>query len=230
MNRSNNDQSWKNQYQYGSLDDHVTSRVPSPPPPPSSSTTSYEMSGKSADTSSHIHMKRNASSLRDIHRDQPLKNEIIETRVSIVTSKGTFLRDFAIQASLVVNIIILLVKIVAYAKTMSLSVLAALVDSLLDVTSQVILYLAERHAKAAHSSALYPAGASRMEPIGVLVCAALMGIASFEVIQDSIKTLIGHQSIDMETVQFGSMISMLSIVTVKVISCQQVLKALISLI
>ena len=91
------------------------------------------------------------------------------------------LRKLALDLSLWINIFILLTKTVAYLETMSLSVLAALVDSILDVVSQFILYYTERRSSKTRSSARYPAGASRLEPLGVLSCAALMGFASFGV-------------------------------------------------
>jgi len=91
------------------------------------------------------------------------------------------LRKLALDLSLWINIFILLTKMVAYLETYSLSVLAALVDSILDVVSQFILYYTEHRSSKTRSSAHYPAGASRLEPLGVLSCAALMGFASFGV-------------------------------------------------
>ncbi len=101
------------------------------------------------------------------------------------------LRRWALELSLYLNLIICLAKLIAYLKSLSLSVLAALVDSVLDVVSQLVLYYTERHSTfQRRSSALYPAGASRLEPIGVLTCAALMGMASFEVIKESVERLL----------------------------------------
>ena len=99
------------------------------------------------------------------------------------------LRRFAIDASLYINLIILFVKVIVYLDTQSLSVLAALIDSALDVVSQLILNYTEKRSSLHRSSALYPAGASRLEPLGVLICAALMGMASFEVLKESIQAL-----------------------------------------
>ena len=53
-----------------------------------------------------------------------------------------------------------------------------------------VLNYTEKHSNMQRSSALYPAGASRLEPIGVLTCASLMGMASFEVLKESFETLI----------------------------------------
>lgn len=99
------------------------------------------------------------------------------------------LRKLALDLSLWINIFILLTKMVAYLETMSLSVLAALVDSILDVVSQFILYYTEHRSSKTRSSAHYPAGASRLEPLGVLSCAALMGFASFGVLKEAFETL-----------------------------------------
>ena len=104
------------------------------------------------------------------------------------------LRRLALELSLYLNLIITLTKLVAYVKTMSLSVLAAFLDSVLDVVSQVVLNYTEKHSSMSRSSAFYPAGASRLEPIGVLTCAALMGMASFEVLKESFETLIFQTS------------------------------------
>lgn len=104
------------------------------------------------------------------------------------------LRRIALAVSLYVNIAITLAKLVTYIRTLSLSVLAALLDSVLDILSQVVLNYTERHSSMQRSSAFYPAGASRLEPIGVLTCAAFMGMASFEVIKESITALIYDSS------------------------------------
>ena len=84
------------------------------------------------------------------------------------------LRRIAMEVSLYTNLFITLTKLVAYIQTLSLSVLAALLDSVLDVVSQLVLNYTEKHSTMSRSSAFYPAGASRLEPIGVLTCAALM--------------------------------------------------------
>jgi hypothetical protein len=90
--------------------------------------------------------------------------------------KNYSLRRLAMDLSLYCNLFITLTKLVAYLRTFSLSVLAALLDSVLDVVSQLVLNYTETHSSMQRSSAMYPAGAARLEPIGVLTCAALMGV------------------------------------------------------
>lgn len=133
------------------------------------------------------------------------------------------LRRLAIDLSLYINLFITLSKLFAYIRTLSLSVLAALVDSVLDVVSQLVLNYTERHSSLQRSSAFYPAGASRLEPVGVLTCAALMGMASFEVIKESLESLFIHQN-GIEDASMNAFWTMLFIVIVKLfllVLCQK---------
>jgi cation diffusion facilitator family transporter len=130
------------------------------------------------------------------------------------------LRKLALELSLWSNVFITVTKLVAYCQTLSLSVLAALLDSLLDVVSQLVLNYTEQHSSLQRSSALYPAGASRLEPIGVLTCASLMGMASFEVLKESFETLVtGDSSLKTIGLREGlrSALSMAAIVVLKLL-------------
>ncbi|GMH77816.1 hypothetical protein TrST_g13882 [Triparma strigata] len=127
-------------------------------------------------------------------------------------------RETALDWSLYANVVILITKIFAFLISGSLSVLAALVDSVLDILSQVILYWAEKRSKNS-SAALYPAGASRFEPIGVVVCASLMGIGSLSLIKESMEQLIKYAS-SSENPELGggnsSSYSLIAVIIVKV--------------
>lgn len=138
---------------------------------------------------------------------------------SRIKSKSSPLRRMAIDLSLYLNLFILFSKIVAYINTLSLSVLAALIDSLLDVISQLVLNYTEKHSTKSRSSAHYPAGAARLEPVGVLTCAALMGMASFEILKESIESLVYDGNVIHENLQDGqnmaSVYGMSAIVIIK---------------
>eukprot|EP00980_Cylindrotheca_fusiformis_P027934 scaffold22569_cov116-Cylindrotheca_fusiformis.AAC.5 len=137
--------------------------------------------------------------------------------VAYSTDEGWTLRRLALELSLYLNLLITLAKLIAYIDTLSLSVLAALLDSVLDVVSQYVLNYTEKHSSMQRSSAFYPAGASRLEPIGVLTCAALMGMASFEVLKESGETLIWKQdtledkTLEEEMLSFWSMVAIILI-------------------
>jgi cation diffusion facilitator family transporter len=124
-------------------------------------------------------------------------------------------RQLALSLSLYFNIFITLWKLVAYLQTYSLSVLAALLDSVLDVVSQVVLNYTEQHSSLQRSSAFYPAGASRLEPIGVLTCAALMGMASFEVLKESLTQLASPSHENVLQPQLSSVAGMVLVVVIK---------------
>lgn len=88
---------------------------------------------------------------------------------------------FAVRASWVVNVFLLGIKIVCYHISGSKSVLAALADSVVDLVSQMILAVGDYYVN--KPSPKYPLGRSRIEALSVLACAAVMIVASVEVIQ-----------------------------------------------
>lgn len=156
-----------------------------------------------------------------------------DSSVSVVEDKNfmshTNLRKFALDFSLWINVFILVTKAVAYSETLSLSILAALVDSILDVVSQLILNYAEQRSSKTRSSAHYPAGASRLEPLGVLSCAALMGFASFGVLKEAIEYLYegikegnGASMMDENWSSFWSMTSVVIVKMILWLLCQKV--------
>ena len=94
----------------------------------------------------------------------------------------------AISLSLGINVILFVTKTYSAIASGSLSVAASAVDSFLDLASQCIVWLAERGSKN-HDSSLYPAGRSRLEPVGIILCAAIMGCASLQLILESVGEL-----------------------------------------
>ncbi|GMI32455.1 hypothetical protein TeGR_g4714, partial [Tetraparma gracilis] len=122
-------------------------------------------------------------------------------------------RDLALDVSLYTNILILGTKAVAFFLSGSLSVLAALMDSALDILSQVVLYWAERRSSNT-SPALYPAGASKFEPVGVIICAALMGMGSFQVIRESIEHIMKTVGADTLPTLDNSLVSIVSMIAI----------------
>jgi hypothetical protein len=79
----------------------------------------------------------------------------------------------AIYVNLVANTILLILKIIATLMTSSVSVLAALVDAVLDFLSTAIVWTTTRLISAGDDYQ-YPIGRRRLEPIGVLVFSVIM--------------------------------------------------------
>lgn len=81
--------------------------------------------------------------------------------------------------SFAANLLLLFVKIWVYAVSNSMAVLASLVDSAVDLFAQGMLMVANR--LTSHDDRVtYPAGRSRLEPVGVVACALLMAMASLQ--------------------------------------------------
>lgn len=97
---------------------------------------------------------------------------------------------FVIKSSVAFNAVLLFAKIYVYYLSQSLSILASVVDSLIDLLAQAVLWAA-KHMSGAKGDQ-YPVGRSRLEPVGVVVCAVIMGMASIEVIHKSWSTLELH--------------------------------------
>ncbi len=96
--------------------------------------------------------------------------------------------ELALRISVVFNIAISIVKLFATIVSGSLAVTATLVDSILDVLSQFILFYTDSAAKS-HDGRNYPVGRTRLAPLGIFVCAVLMGMASMEVVRESVVKL-----------------------------------------
>eukprot|EP00941_MAST-03F_sp_MAST-3F-sp1_P005177 g5177.t1 len=96
--------------------------------------------------------------------------------------------SFAVHASLIANLILFSFKLFASVTTMSLAIIASTVDSALDLVSQLVVFWAQR-GTSAFSKEEYPVGRNKLEPLGVILCASLMGSASLLVIFESIQQL-----------------------------------------
>lgn len=103
-----------------------------------------------------------------------------------------------IKASLGVNVCLFVAKMYLFLITGSLAVLASLVDSTIDLIAQTIImsanYMAERAEKNTQTDTIYPVGMSRVEPLGVVICAVLMVLASVEVTNEAIEELIKYRN------------------------------------
>ena len=93
-----------------------------------------------------------------------------------------------IQASVKVNTILLIGKALATVMSSSPAILASLVDSAVDVLVQASLYWAMR--AAGNISREYPIGRGQLEPVAVVVCAALKCAGMVAVLAESANLLI----------------------------------------
>jgi len=75
----------------------------------------------------------------------------------------------------------------------SLAVLASLVDSIIDLLGQgALMFTSALAQKGRGEHEEYPVGRGRLEPVGVMICAVVMGMASMEVISQSTVRLVKY--------------------------------------
>lgn len=87
------------------------------------------------------------------------------------------------------NIFLFSMKIYVSVRSHSLAVIASAVDSLLDLISQAIIYFALQGTSVVDEEN-WPVGRSRLEPVSIILCAALMGVASLQIIYHSVVVLV----------------------------------------
>jgi hypothetical protein len=107
---------------------------------------------------------------------------------------GDSIVTIAIYINLAANTILLILKIIVTIMTSSVSVLAALVDAVLDFLSTAIVYTTTRLIST-QDQYLYPAGRAKLEPIGVLVFSIIMVTSFFQVALEGVSRLRGDDHV-----------------------------------
>lgn len=101
---------------------------------------------------------------------------------------GDSIVKVAIYTNLAANTILLILKIIVTVLTSSLSVIASLVDSVLDFLSTVIIWTTTRLISRQDQYA-YPVGRRRLEPIGVLVFSVIIITSFFQVALEGVQRM-----------------------------------------
>jgi len=111
--------------------------------------------------------------------------------------KGTLEQEDSAEVMLVItssvwiNFLLMICKAWAFVMSGSLAVLASLVDSVIDLLGQgALMWTTMLAASGRHEE--YPVGRGRLEPVGVMICAVVMGMASMEVISQSSMRLLKY--------------------------------------
>lgn len=98
--------------------------------------------------------------------------------------------NLAIRLNFVANVALLASKIAIMAMTNSMSMLAGLVDGVLDFLSTVIVWVTTIMIRRQDRNR-YPISRRRLEPVSVLIFSVIMVTSFFQVALSSIKQLIG---------------------------------------
>jgi len=126
--------------------------------------------------------------------------------------------NFAIFINFAANVFLLIAKLIVALTSSSLSVLASLVDSLLDFLSTVIIYAVAR--MIAHrdwrTQYQFPVGKARLEPLGVLIFSVIMIVSFTQVCLEAIQRLVEDvETHSIVTLSTQGIIILLSTVVVK---------------
>uniref|UniRef100_A0A914W8R1 Cation efflux protein cytoplasmic domain-containing protein n=1 Tax=Plectus sambesii TaxID=2011161 RepID=A0A914W8R1_9BILA len=89
------------------------------------------------------------------------------------------------------NILLLCANATASYLSNSLSVISTVIDSAMDITSGVVVYIALRAMQKTNPYE-YPRGRSRLEPISVIIVSIVMGVANLMMIIQSVQSVINN--------------------------------------
>ncbi|KAI4234942.1 MAG: hypothetical protein L6R40_006610 [Gallowayella cf. fulva] len=99
---------------------------------------------------------------------------------------------WAININVVANVILLAAKCVAAGYSQSLSLIASLVDSALDLLCTLIIWTTNKLVgwRITKLRKKFPVGRRRLEPLGILVFSIIMVISFLQILQESVKKLL----------------------------------------
>lgn len=98
--------------------------------------------------------------------------------------------QLAINVSFVANVILVILKIWTVLLSDSLAVLASMIDSFMDLLSGAIIWYSARLRSNTSDGHRYPVGKARMEPLGIIVFAAVMVTSFMQVMLQAFERLI----------------------------------------
>ncbi|KAG6510618.1 metal tolerance protein 7-like isoform X2 [Zingiber officinale] len=119
---------------------------------------------------------------------------------------------FAIHLSNAVNLILFASKVLASIESRSMAVIASTLDSLLDLLSGFILWFTA-HAMKKPNHYRYPIGKNRMQPVGIVVFASVMGTLGLQVLLESGRELVTSDHPEFDRVKEFWMVGSMSSVT-----------------
>ncbi|KAJ3430794.1 metal tolerance protein c3-related [Anaeramoeba flamelloides] len=118
-----------------------------------------------------------------------------------------------VRLSFSVNIILVILKIIATLQSESLTMLASMVDSVLDIVAGLIIFITDIliHRTSYKDQFKFPIGKGKFEPVGILVFSAVMSTVACQVILSAIQDLIAKKT-DVTLGQFALIILIATVV------------------
>lgn len=118
----------------------------------------------------------------------------------------------AINVNVIANVLLLAAKCIAAYYSSSLSLIASLVDSALDLLCTIIIWATNRLVRwrISRLSKRFPVGRRRLEPIGILVFSIIMVISFLQILKESVEKLLpgGEQkAAELPLIAVGAMLA-----------------------
>ena len=103
---------------------------------------------------------------------------------------------WAININVIANILLLLAKAIAAASSSSLSLIASLVDSALDLLCTLIIWTTNKlvQRRIRRLQLKFPVGRRRLEPLGILTFSIIMIVSFLQILQESVSKLLPSAS------------------------------------
>ncbi|KAF9194553.1 hypothetical protein BGZ51_009116 [Haplosporangium sp. Z 767] len=98
--------------------------------------------------------------------------------------------QLAINVSFIANVFLVILKVWTVMLSDSLAVLASMIDSLMDLLSGAIIWYSARLRSNTLDRHRYPVGKTRMEPLGIIVFAAVMVTSFMQVLVQAFERLL----------------------------------------
>ncbi|KIX93282.1 uncharacterized protein Z520_10925 [Fonsecaea multimorphosa CBS 102226] len=146
------------------------------------------------------------------HIDYLLPDDVRERR-----RKADRNARWAININVIANIVLLVAKGVAALKSSSLSLIASLVDSALDLLCTAIVWTTNKLVswRLSALSRKFPVGRRRLEPLGILVFSIIMVISFLQILQESVEKLLPSGNHDIATLPALAIASMAGTIGIK---------------
>lgn len=134
---------------------------------------------------------------------------------------------WAININVIANIILLIAKVAAAFYSSSLSLIASLVDSALDLLCTLIVWSTNRlvqwRLKALNKR--FPVGRRRLEPLGILVFSIIMVISFLQILQESVEKLMPggpREAAELPPVAIGAMLGTIIVKGIIGLGCMRI--------
>ena len=118
--------------------------------------------------------------------------ELLPEKVLQERQRGARNARWAINVNVIANILLLIAKGFAALRSSSLSLIASLVDSALDLLCTAIIWSTNRLAywRLTSLNKRFPVGRRRLEPLGILVFSVIMIISFIQILQESVTKML----------------------------------------